>query len=202
MVRPGLKKIGWLLGTLFFACPILSAQSPPQLNESGQTVVEGRSTPYIIRRLPITSFPDLPSLLADLLNQRGCLIPQTYQAHHPENVIHASFEHPGSSDYAVLCSDKGTVTLLVYFSGAPTRLVALASAPETARLQVHDVTGVLGFDWGIDPASPAQVHQARSGMRPRPKSFDHDALVDTVIGHRTVYRFYLGNTWTVLDMPD
>jgi hypothetical protein len=206
MVRPGLRKIGWLLATLLCAWSLLPsqlpAQAPPQLNESGQTVVDGRSTPYIIRRLPISSFPDLPEAAAALLTRRGCLIPQTYQAHHPENVIHASFERADSSDWAVLCSSGGNVSLLVFFANSSARLLVLASAPETQRLQPHDSSGVLGFNWGIDPASPEQIREARSGMEHRPPVLDHDALADSTIDHRTIYRFYLKSNWTVLEMPD
>jgi hypothetical protein len=206
MVRPGAEKIAKLLGALFCACSLLSAQqsaqSPPQLNESGQVAVDGRSAPYIIRRLPIASFPDLPEAAAALLSHRDCLIPQTYQAHHPENVVHASFEGPGSSDWAVLCSSQGTVSLMVFFSSSPARLLVLASSPETQRLQRHDSTGVLGFNWGIDPASPEQIREARLGMEHHPPKLDHDALADSTIDHRTVFRFYLKNTWTVLEMPD
>ena len=77
------------------------------LNESGKTSVDGKTSPYLIRRLPVNSFPDLPDAVAETLTQRGCLIPQTYQAHRPENVIHASFDRAGSSDWAVLCSTHG-----------------------------------------------------------------------------------------------
>ena len=176
--------------------------NPAQLDEQGQVEVDGRATPYLIRHLPISSFPDLPQAVAELLNRRGCLIPQTYQAHHPENVIHASLERAGSSDWAALCAVKGTVSLLVYFASAPANLQMLASAPETGRLQAHSASGVLGFNWGIDPASPEQIREARSGMEHRPAVLDHDALADSMIDHRTVYRFYLRSGWTVLDMPD
>src|ERR1039458_7608820 len=110
MVCAGLRKIGWLLGILLCACLLLPAQQPEPalapLNVSGQIVVAGHSTPYLIRHLPISSFPDFPAELAVLLNRRGCLIPQTYEAHHPENVIHASLERVGSSDWAVLRSEE------------------------------------------------------------------------------------------------
>jgi len=176
--------------------------NPAQLDEQGQVTVDGHSTPYLIRHLPISSFPDLPQAVAELLNRRGCLIPQTYQAHHPENVIHASLERAGSSDWAVLCAVKGTVSLLVIFASAPASLQTLTSAPETGRLQAHSVSGVLGFNWGIDPASPEQIREARSGMEHRQAALDHDALADSMIDHRTVYRFYLRSAWTVLDMPE
>ena len=174
---------------------------PPQLNESGQVVVDGRSTPYLIRRLPVSSFPDLPTPVQQVLNQRGCLIPQTYEAHQPENVVAARFERPGSLDWAVLCSVQGTVSLLVYFSSNPNQPFVLASAPETQRLQVHGASGILGFNCGIDPASPNQVHQAQSGLAHRPAWVDHDAISDSVIDHRSIYHFYEKNAWTLLEMP-
>ena len=173
-----------------------------QLNETGQIMVGGQSTPYRIRRLPISSFPDLPDEVAELLNRRACLIPQTYEAHHPENVVHASLERAGSSDWAVLCSAHGTVSLLVYFASAPAELLVLASAPETQRLQAHDSTGILGFNWGIDPASPQHIHEGQTAMERRPPILDHDGLADSVVDRQTVYHFYLRNTWTVLEVPN
>ena len=206
MVRACLRTGGWLLGALFCACALLPAQQqqppPAQLMESGQIVVAGRSTPYLIRHLPVSSFPELPAGIQDLLNRRGCLIPQTYEAHHPENVVHASLERAGSSDWAVLCSVQGTVSLLVFFASTPEQVLVLASAPETQRLQAHDPTGVLGFNWGIDPASPEQIREAQTGMEHRPPRLDHDALADSVVDRSTVYHFYLRSAWTVLDMQD
>jgi hypothetical protein len=206
MIRAGHKNVVYLLGGLLCAGALLPAQptqqSTAQLNVSGRIVVAGHSTLYLIRHLPVSSFPELPVELAALLNRRGCLIPQTYQAHHPENVIHASLERPGSSDWAVLCSAQGTVSLLVYFSSAPAKLLVLSAAPETERLQAHDPSGVLGFNWGIDPASPEQIRTAQIGLLHRPALVDHDALADTLIDHRTVYYFYLKNAWIVLEMPE
>jgi hypothetical protein len=195
-----------LLCALLCACLLLPAQqpvpAPAPLNVSGQIVVAGHSTPYLIRHLPISSFPDLPAELAVLLNRRGCLIPQTYEAHRPENVVHASLERVGSSDWAVLCSERGTVSLLVYFSSAPASLLVLSAAPETERLQAHDPSGVLGFNWGIDPASPEQIRTAQIGLLHRPAPVDHDALADSLVDHRTVYHFYLKSAWIVLEMPE
>jgi hypothetical protein len=183
---------------------LLPAQqpAPAPLVVTGQIVVAGRSTPYLIRHLPVSSFPSLPGEFAAQLNRRGCLIPQSYEAHRPENVIHASLERPGSSDWAVLCSESGTVSLLVYFSSAPTSLLVLSAAPETERLQAHDPSGVLGFNWGIDPASPEQIRTAQIGLLQRPAPVDHDALADSLVDRRTIYHFYVKNAWVVLEMPE
>jgi hypothetical protein len=176
------------------------------LMEQGRVNFDGHSTSYIIRHLPVSSFPELPTIIADLLNKRGCTVPQTYEAHQPENVVHASLAQAGSSDWAVLCSAQGTVSLLVFFNGNTGQVEAtpmvLASSPETQRLQPHDPGGILGFNWGIDPATPEQVHEAQSGLKHRPAQVDHDALADSTVEHRTIYHFYAKSNWFLLDTAE
>ena len=173
-----------------------------QLDETGQVVLRGQLTPYRIRHLPVTSYPELPAWIQIQLSQRSCLIPQTYQAHRPENVIHGRFQGPGTSDWAVLCSAKGTVSLLVFFGSEPEKAMVLATVQETERLQEHDASGVLGFNWGIDPASPQRVHEAQISLEHRPPWLDHDALADSLLDRHTVYHFYAGSAWTLLNVPD
>lgn len=171
------------------------------LTERGNLNVSGRDVPYLIRRLPVASFPDLPEKIASQLEKLGCLIPQTYQAHHPENVIHASLERPGSSDWAALCSTDQTVKLMVFFASASVPSV-LATESETARMETHDRTGVLGFAWGIDVASPQQIREAQATMDHHPPLLDHDALADTFVEKSTVYHFFTKNGWKVVDTTD
>lgn len=191
-----------VLAWLLLAGMSSAAQQPvPQLDVSGRVVLDGQPVPYLIRHLPPISYPSLPPSIRAALDSRGCLIPQTYEAYHPENVLHASLERPGSSDWAVLCSVKGTVSLLVFFgSRSPANPFELASAPETERLQMNTTTRVLGFNWAIDAASPQQVHDAQSGLDPRPSLIDHDALADSTVDRRTIYHFF-ANAWTLLEMP-
>jgi hypothetical protein len=183
----------------------VAAQEPEAalkaLVTTGEVTLRGQARQYIVRHLPPSSFPDLPDAVADELSQRGCLIPQTYQAHQPENAVHGSFQRAGSLDWAVLCSVKGTVTLLVFFDGSAKPSV-LASAHETQRLQVHESNGVLGFDWGIGTASPQAIHDAQNGLSPRPPRPDHDALVDSVVDRKTIYRYFANGSWAQLEMPD
>jgi hypothetical protein len=200
-----LRKHLRLAGFALCLSALAVAQTSPaliQLNETGHILVAGHSTPYIIRHLPIASFPQIPMVIQGLLSDRGCLIPQTYEAHRPENVIQGSFERAGSSDWAVLCSNHGTVSLLVFFGAEPDHPFTLASAPETERLQVHDPSGVLGFNWGIDPASPEQVHEAQAGMLPPPPKVSHFAVSDSIVEHSTLYHYYSNGAWTLLPTPD
>ncbi len=156
---------------------------------------------FLIHRLPVDAFPQLPASVQSKLLRRGCLIPQSYEARQPENVIHASLERPGSSDWAALCSANGTVSLLVFFSGRSEPIV-LATAPETSRLEAHGINPVLGFDWVIDPASPEDVHEAQLGMNAPPPRLDHDALADSVTDGKTIYHFYAGSVWTIVDTQE
>ncbi len=189
---------------LFFCFPRIHPQAAPSaiLDVSGQIMFDGRSTPYLIRHLPVNSFPQLPPAIQDALTRRGCLIPQSYEAHQPENVVYASLEQPGSSDWAVLCSANGSVSLLVFFSGNGGEPMVLATAPETERLQSHGSSNVLGFNWAIDPASPEDIHEAQLGMRRPPPRLDHDALADSVIDQTTIYHFYSKGAWTLIDTQD
>ncbi len=117
-------------------------------------------------------------------------------------MVHASFDHAGSLDWAVLCSTHGNVELLVFFARTPDKPITLASVPELQRLQRHGSSGVLGFDWGIDPASPQQIREAQASMEHHPPLLDHDALADTVLNQKTVYHFYAHNAWTVVDTTE
>jgi len=191
-----------LLGLLVPVSALAQQPDSSNLVTTGQINLDGRQVPYRIRHLPLSSFPDLPMAVAAELTRRGCLIPQTYEAHRPENIIHATFEGPGSSDWAVLCSAQGTVSLLVFFASAPGQPAILATAPETSRLQPFPGSDTLGFNWGIDPASPQKVHEAQIGLSPRPPRLDHDALADSNIDRKTIYRYFSNGAWSKVDLPD
>ena len=199
------SKSKWLLTFLLFACIVARVQPQDSganpLDRTGEVMVDGQATPYIVRHLPVNAFPQLPLGVQNELLGRGCLIPQTYEAHWPENVVHASLERPGSSDWAVLCSVDGRVSLLVFFADRAEPMV-LVTASETDRLQAHSSSHVLGFNWGLDPASPEDVHEAQFGMSNPPPRLDHDALADSVIDRKTTYRFYTKGAWTVVDTDD
>lgn len=171
-----------------------SSAAPEALDQIGQVTFEGRVSPYRIRNLPVSSFPDLPPAVAAALIGRGCIIPQTFEAKRPENVIHGSFERPGSSDWAALCAVAGKISLLVFFASAsPSEPATLESVAWMVRLAPHG--GDLGFDWGIDPASPHRVHDAEASMPHRPPPPDHDAVADTTIDRGTIYHLYKNGEW-------
>jgi hypothetical protein len=181
--------------------PFASAQQNTALVSTGQVSIGGRAVTYQVRHLPLSSYPELPPAVVEQLARRECLIPQTYEAHRPENVVHASLERRNSSDWSVLCSSRGIVSLLVFFESALDRPMTLATAAEIQRVQAHYGNPVLGFDWGIDPASPDRVHEAQMGLNPRPRPLEHDALADSVVDRSTLYHYYEHGKWRLVDLP-
>jgi hypothetical protein len=196
------------LASLFAAAGMLCAQMPDtkmpenRMVERGTVDLNGKTTKYLIRRLPVSSFTELPAPIATELEKRECMIPQSYQAHRAENVVHGSFEGAGSSDWAALCSTGGKVRLLVFFASAPAAPLTLDEADEKTLLEAHDPSGVFGFDWGLDAATPLQVHQAQAGMEHRPAAPLHDAVALVWIEHHTRYRLYEKQRWIDLEMPE
>ena len=109
----------------------------------------------------------------------------------------------GSSDWAVLCSVKEPSRCSSFSPARRRAAQSWPSAPETERLQAHDPSDVLGFNWGIDPASPEQVHEAQIGMQPSARRASTTTPSPTrIIDHHTIYHFYSRTPGRVIDMPD
>ena len=148
---------------------------------------------YRIRLLPLSSFPDLPAAVATELNRRGCMIPQSFEAKQPENVIHGAFRAAGSSDWAALCSSQETTTLYVFFAGQRESPIALRSQADSAWLGAEPGSSVLGSAWGIAARSAADL-RATPGLR-RGLAIDHDAIDDARLERSLIIHYFQAGRW-------
>lgn len=194
---------GVLLATAQTAPPAPSA--PPasfsERIESGQiATAAGKPVPYRIRLLPLSSFPALPAEVVVELSSRGCMIPQSFEAKQPENVIHGAFRASGSSDWAVLCSADGTTTLYVFFTGQWDAPTALRSQPDTAWLGANPGESVLGSAWGIALRSAGQL-RASPELR-HLLAIDHDAIDDARLERTLAIHYYEGGKWLTVTAGD
>lgn len=164
--------------------------------ETGEiTAPGGDLLRYRIRLLPLASFPALPDAVVAQLSQRHCMIPQSFEARQPENVIRGSFRAPGSSDWAVLCSAAGSTTLYVFFAGDPAP-IALRSQSDTAWLGAEPGSSLYGSAWGIASLSASQL---RSSPQLRPAAnLDHDAIDDAHLEHADTIRYFQNGRWLIL----
>jgi hypothetical protein len=199
MWRPG--PVLALITVLFF--PAVHAQVDHYLGEAiEQGSIEstsGRSLPYRFRLLPPASFPQLPAAVRRTLDERQCMIPQTFQAHTPENVVRGEFQRAGSSDWALLCSQNGSTTLLVFFAGAA-QPIEFVTHKDTDLSEVYDLTGVRGFAWSIDTAHPLEIKAEPRNRQSGP--FDHDGIADAYLGHSAAIHYFRDGKWLSLEGGD
>jgi hypothetical protein len=157
----------------------------------------GKAEKYRIRLLPITSFPNVPLPVAAQLDQRGCMIPQSFEAQGPENVIHGDFRAAGSSDWAVLCSVRGRTTLYVFFAGRFATPIALRSQADTAWLGADPGRKTYGSAWGIAVRPLSEMEE--SPELQVPPDLDHEAIDDARLERWVTIRYYDRGKWTVLN---
>ncbi len=146
---------------------------------------------YRIRLLPISSFPQLPAQVSQQLMQKGCMIPQTYEAHEPENVIHGSFEKRGSSDWAVLCSIDQVTTLYVFFQSDFANPIPLRHQPDSEWL---------GVEWSLDYGSAWGISTMHADAMPRLDQADHDGIEDAFVEQSATVHYFKNGRWTTIDV--
>jgi hypothetical protein len=118
------------------------------------------------------------------------MIPQTYEAREPENVIHGSFEKKESSDWGVLCSVKGITTLYVFFGSDLASPIALRHQPDSEWLGV-EWSQDYGSAWGIARRPPRLMRSTDNA--------DHDGIEDAYVEKSSTIHYYDGGRWTTID---
>lgn len=167
--------------------------APPRTEqvETGFAEIGGQShVPYSIRLMPVSSFPQLPAPVAQELDGMRCMVPQTYEARAPENVVHGSFEKKGSNDWAALCSVHGVTTLYVFFGSNPVHPIALRTQADKLWLGREWGEGY-GSAWGI-ATRPARLMLVKVNA-------DHDAIEDAFVEHSHVVHYFKEGRWVTLD---
>jgi hypothetical protein len=159
----------------------------------------GSEVVYQIRLLPLASFPALPAAVSNQLRQRECMIPQTYTARGPENVVRGAFEKKGSDDWAVLCSVNDGTTLYVFLQSRPGEPMVLRHQRDVEWLG-SEVVGAYGSAWSIVTRSPSQIHSSQLGRKG--EVIDHDGIDDAFIEHSSSVHYFEDGTWTTLEPRD
>lgn len=172
-----------------------SASTSEQIETGRMRMPNGAEVVYRIRLLPLASYPALPPGVAAQLQQRKCMVPQTYEARAPENVVHASLERKGSDDWAVLCSVNGATTLYVFFQSNPSLPMALRHQRDTEWLG-SEVLGAYGSAWGIARRGSSQIRQSRESGR---IEADHDGVEDSFIDKSSTTHYFHDGSWITLE---
>jgi hypothetical protein len=157
----------------------------------------GTEVVYRIRLLPLASFPGLPAVVVAQLDQKKCMVPQTFEARAPENVLHGALERKGSDDWAVLCSVNGATTLYVFFQSQLAAPIALRHQRDSEWLG-SEVLGAYGSAWGISLSIPSRI---RAAARASLAGFvvDHDGIEDAFLEKSSTTHYFEGGSWTVVE---
>jgi hypothetical protein len=148
---------------------------------------------YAIVRLPPTTFSELPKNLVTELKRRGCTVPQTFPPDQRSNVIRGSFAKAGQTDWAVLCSMKGSTSLLVFWNGSAANSVELGKNPDDANRL---------FDWFIRPVGRKFiVDHYRAYGGPKPPPIDHQGI-ESGGDSASVVLYYCRGKWLTLQGAD
>ncbi len=185
---------------LLLPCLMAAGQFSEHMERGKLSRANGVTQSYNIRMLPPASYPEVPASIRATLEARDCLIPQTYQAHEPENVVRGEFRQRGSNDWAVLCSHAGLTTLLIFFDNDSQPPAEVASHLNSDMTAVHDLSGVLGFAWGIDPAHPMNIKAHGGNKTAGP--FDHDGIEDAFLEKDSSIHYFKNGKWLVLEGSD
>lgn len=157
-----------------------------------------------IVRLKPDAFTHLPPAVRTDLNRRQCTIPQpdSIDGAGPHNVIRGRFTSLSLTDIAVLCSNGGVSTILVYRGGDTKDVATLAAMADKAFLQTGSAKAI-EFSRAISVASPTQMriyHEAfGAGRMPR---LDHDGIDDAFVGKASIVRYWSGGKWLELQGAD
>lgn len=155
-----------------------------------------------IRRLPASAFPELPMAIRGELDRRRCRIPQADGYPKTHNVIQGSFTGKGQTDWAVLCSQGGESTILVFKGGSIESVSQLAKGPDKNLLQVVG-EGTIGYSRMISPAKGESIiryHKEFGG--PKPPPIDHEGIEDSFVGKASVILYYYRGAWLRLTGVD
>lgn len=193
----------WLVGPFAIAPPqtFPGTAANTERIESGELPSPGGDLlTWRIRLLPLSAYPDLPSGVAAQLSRRQCMVPQSFEAKQPENVIRGAFRAPGSDDWAALCSTAGDTTLYVFFAGQYDAPMQLRTQPDTAWLAAEPGSSVFSSAWGIALRRSAELRA--SPLIRRTANPDHDAIEDARLERSTTLHYYQAGKWLLLDAGD
>jgi hypothetical protein len=181
-----------LLSFATFAFAQLPTDLQRQFDEAERRIV----------RLSPTAFLELPRSVVGELQHRGCTIPQTAYTKERSNVIKGQFAKPGQSDWAVLCSVKGTSSILVFWNGSEKNLAELARQQDRTYLEGIDENHI-GFGRDIEVVGRDFIvdhYKAYGG--PKPPPIDHEAINDAFIEKASVVHYFYRGKWLELQGAD
>lgn len=157
-----------------------------------------RAEREIVRVAP-TYYLGLPSAVRDALDVRGCTVPQTWGEVWPSNAVRGHFVGASSDDWAVLCSIRGSSSILVFSRGKV--VASLARSPDRQHL-AGILPGRAAFERHIDRIAPRAIRDYCRAFEQQCPPIRHDGIEDSPKSNVSEIRYFDGAKWIVLQGAD
>jgi hypothetical protein len=109
----------------------------------------------------------------------------------------------GQKDWAVLCSRKRKLSILVFWGGSVRKVSATAVSPDIEFLQGIGGPGNIGFSRAISAVGRDYIlkHYREYGGR-KPPRIDHKGIDDAFVGKASEVHYYYRGKWLELQGAD
>jgi hypothetical protein len=159
-----------------------------------------------IRRVQPAGVKELPAEFVEKLTVRGCTIPQFDSGEggegvgaEPNNVIHGEFARRGQEDWAVLCSNGKTSTIVIFWGRATACPASLArlddahylKAEKDKKMHYSRSIRALG-ESGLDGRA------GLAGLRP----LKHEGIDDRFVGKSSAFFYCDTGKWRIFPAKD
>jgi hypothetical protein len=156
-----------------------------------------------VRRLHVSDVPGLPPELVEKLSARNCAIPQfdngAGAGAQPNNVIHGEFTRHGQEDWAVLCSNGKSSTIVIFWGKETVCPGSLARLDDAHYLKpAADQTA--HYSRAIRALGENEIGE-RAGMKTlRPLS--HQGIDDRFVGKSSSFFYCHEGKWRIFPAKD
>jgi hypothetical protein len=149
-----------------------------------------------VRQLEIDAFPNVPEAVANTVKRRGCGIPQP-QTQGGVNVIRGEFFEQGQAGWAVLCSTRGSSSILVFRGDRDTEPEEIARGEDRNYIQDAVYSRQIST---VGERYITQHYRAYGG--PEPPAIVHDAIDDAFLEKASIVYYRHGGKWLRLQGAD
>ena len=154
-----------------------------------------------ILQLPAEAFPQLPPVVARVLRERNCTVPQPSADRRLRNVIRGEFFAKGERGWAVLCSVNGSSALLAFRGDNDSNPETLMTTDDRGYLDLSNSS--VAYSREITAADRDFIlHHYRAYGGPEPPPIDHHGIDDSFLEKASITWYYYGGKWLQLTGAD